>query len=62
MCPVGRSCSQEERDQFGEYDKEHKIREKFVADLRIKFKDLGLVYSIGKSDMVCLECCFGRTY
>ena len=21
VCPVGRSCSQEERDQFGEYDK-----------------------------------------
>jgi len=21
VCPVGRSCSQEERDEFGEYDK-----------------------------------------
>ena len=21
VCPIGRSCSQEERDQFGEYDK-----------------------------------------
>ncbi|CAH1794777.1 unnamed protein product [Owenia fusiformis] len=47
VCPVGRSCSQEERDQFAEYDKEHKIREKFVADLRNQFPDHGLVYSIG---------------
>lgn len=47
VCPVGRSCSQAERDQFGEYDKEHKIREQFVEDLRKQFPDLGLVFSIG---------------
>jgi len=47
ICPVGRNCSQAERDQFGEYDKEHQIREKFVADLRKQFPDNGLVYSIG---------------
>nr|CAG4648160.1 EOG090X0BFR [Moina brachiata]SVE93201.1 EOG090X0BFR [Moina brachiata] len=47
VCPVGRSCSQAERDQFAEYDKEHKIREQFVEDLRNQFPDLGLVFSIG---------------
>lgn len=47
VCPVGRSCSQAEREQFFEYDKEHKIREKFVKALEEKFPDLGLVYSIG---------------
>ncbi|KAF6025004.1 PMM1 [Bugula neritina] len=47
VCPVGRSCSQEERDEFGEYDKVHHIREKFVAELRKQFPEMGLVYSIG---------------
>ncbi|XP_046989161.1 phosphomannomutase isoform X1 [Schistocerca americana] len=47
VSPVGRSCSQKEREQFFEYDKEHKIREKFISVLRKQFPDLGLVYSIG---------------
>ena len=47
VCPVGRSCSQAERDQFAEYDKEHHIRENFVKDLKRQFPDLGLVFSIG---------------
>nr|CAG4637275.1 EOG090X0BFR [Ceriodaphnia reticulata]SVE73136.1 EOG090X0BFR [Ceriodaphnia reticulata] len=47
VCPVGRSCSQAERDQFAAYDKEHLIRENFVKDLKRQFPDLGLVFSIG---------------
>ncbi|XP_054718926.1 uncharacterized protein LOC129228280 isoform X2 [Uloborus diversus] len=47
ICPVGRSCSQKERDDFCNYDKEHKMRETFVNDLRKKFPDLGLTFSIG---------------
>lgn len=47
VCPVGRSCSQEERDQFGEYDKEHRIREKFIQALEAEFPDSGLAFSIG---------------
>ncbi|XP_063597549.1 uncharacterized protein LOC134774138 [Penaeus indicus] len=47
VCPVGRSCSQAERDQFGEYDKEHNIRKQFVQALEKEFPNLGLVYSIG---------------
>nr|SVE73758.1 EOG090X0BFR [Daphnia atkinsoni] len=47
VCPVGRSCSQAERDQFAAYDKEHKIRETFVKHLQAEFPDLGLVFSIG---------------
>ena len=49
VCPVGRSCTQAERDQFAAYDKEHKIRENFVQDLRNQFPDLGLMFSIGKN-------------
>ncbi|XP_067005810.2 phosphomannomutase [Anabrus simplex] len=47
LSPIGRSCSQSEREQFVEYDKAHKIREKFVQDLRKKFSDMGLTFSIG---------------
>lgn len=47
VCPVGRSCSQAERDQFGEYDKEHNIRKQFVAALEKEFSSSGLVFSIG---------------
>nr|CAG4638665.1 EOG090X0BFR [Cyclestheria hislopi] len=47
VCPVGRSCSQAEREQFAVYDKEHQIREKFVADMKQTFPDMGLKFSIG---------------
>ena len=47
VSPCGRSCTKQERDQFEAYDKEHKIREKFIAALRQKFPDYNLVYSIG---------------
>lgn len=47
VCPVGRSCSQVERDQFGEYDKVHKIRQQLVDDFRREFADYGLSFVIG---------------
>ncbi|KAI8051628.1 phosphomannomutase [Syncephalis plumigaleata] len=47
VCPIGRNCSQEERDQFEIYDKEHHVRQKFVDALREKFGDYGLTFAIG---------------
>ncbi|XP_048407683.1 phosphomannomutase 2 isoform X1 [Stegostoma tigrinum] len=47
ISPIGRNCSQEERIEFFELDKEEKIREKFVADLRREFAGKGLTFSIG---------------
>uniref|UniRef100_A0A8C3ISN4 Phosphomannomutase n=1 Tax=Chrysemys picta bellii TaxID=8478 RepID=A0A8C3ISN4_CHRPI len=47
VCPVGRSCSQEERIEFYELDKREHIREKFVADLQREFAGKGLTFSIG---------------
>jgi len=48
VCPVGRSCSQRERDQFAAYDQQHKVRQTFVDHLNDKFgSDFGLVYAIG---------------
>lgn len=46
--PIGRNCSQEERDEFGKYDKVHGIRDKFVNELRKRFQSsFGLEFSIG---------------
>lgn len=52
ISPVGRSCSQSEREEFNEYDKQHRIREKFIEQLKDKFgpnsaEPIGLTYSIG---------------
>lgn len=47
ICPVGRSCSQDEREEFAAHDKVHKIREAFVAELQKTFPDYGLIYAIG---------------
>ncbi|KAI3386872.1 hypothetical protein SNEBB_004517 [Seison nebaliae] len=47
VCPVGRSCSVEERKQFAEYDKKFKIREKFVENLQEKFSEKKLQFAIG---------------
>ncbi len=47
VSPVGRNCSQEERDAFEVYDKEHGIRKALVAKLSSDFADLNLTFSIG---------------
>lgn len=47
ISPIGRNCSQEERDDFEKYDKEKGIREKFVKTLEQEFGDLNLKFSIG---------------
>ncbi|VDO18894.1 unnamed protein product [Heligmosomoides polygyrus] len=47
LSPIGRSCSQRERDEFVVYDKEHKIREKFVKALEDNFSSYGLCFVIG---------------
>ncbi|KAJ3017795.1 Phosphomannomutase [Thoreauomyces humboldtii] len=47
VSPIGRNCSHPERDAYEAYDKEHKIRETFVAALKKEFSDIDLTYSIG---------------
>ncbi|KAG8663889.1 phosphomannomutase isoform X2 [Manihot esculenta] len=47
VSPIGRNCSQEERDEFEKYDKVHNIRPKMVSLLREKFAHLNLTFSIG---------------
>lgn len=47
VSPIGRNCSQSERDAFEAYDNIHHIRAQFIATLKDAFPDLGLTYSIG---------------
>uniref|UniRef100_A0A224XWK8 Phosphomannomutase n=1 Tax=Panstrongylus lignarius TaxID=156445 RepID=A0A224XWK8_9HEMI len=47
ICPVGRSCSQKEREQFAEYDQVHCVREKFIQAITKQFPNLPFKYSIG---------------
>lgn len=47
VSPIGRNCSQEERDQFEVYDSKAKVRENFIKCLQTKFPEYGLKYSIG---------------
>lgn len=47
LCPVGRSCSQEIRDEFAAYDKVHNIRENFVKALQSEFGSTPLQFAIG---------------
>lgn len=47
LCPVGRSCSQAERDQFSKHDTEHQVRQKFVDALQTEFKGYGLKFALG---------------
>ncbi|CAG0911842.1 unnamed protein product, partial [Cyprideis torosa] len=47
ISPVGRNCSQAEREEFNAFDKEHKVREKFVQALQKEFTDVPLEFAIG---------------
>jgi len=47
VSPIGRNCSQEEREEFEKYDKVHNIRPKMVSVLREKFAHFNLTFSIG---------------
>ncbi|KAL6565929.1 hypothetical protein OROHE_004984 [Orobanche hederae] len=47
VSPIGRNCSQEEREEFEKYDKVHNVRPKMVSVLREKFAHFNLTFSIG---------------
>jgi len=47
ISPIGRNCSQLERDEFELYDKKFEIRSKFITYLKKEFASYNLTYSIG---------------
>ena len=59
MSPIGRNCSQEERDAFEEYDKEAKVRETMVGIMREKFAHMDLTCAPTcpcRCPSLCLRC------
>jgi len=54
ICPVGRTCSQKEREEFEEYDKKHGVRERIVQQLSLRLKHLKLKFSIG--GQISIDC------
>lgn len=47
VSPIGRNASVQERNDYEAYDREHRVRERFVEKLRERFGHLGLTFSIG---------------
>jgi len=47
VSPIGRKCTQQQRDEFYEYDKQHNIRKAMVEVMQKKFDGWGLKFSIG---------------
>lgn len=47
VSPIGRNCSQEERDEFEVYDLKEGTRKRFIKALQERFADEDLTFSIG---------------
>jgi phosphomannomutase len=47
ISPIGRNCSQSERDEFEKYDAHAHVRRTLIEKLKTRFHDLELSYSIG---------------
>ncbi|KAF8821256.1 phosphomannomutase [Cardiosporidium cionae] len=47
LCPIGRSCSYEERLDFVKLDKEENIRQKFVDALNVEFATFPVQFALG---------------
>lgn len=47
VCPIGRSCTYEERLMFAEHDAKHNIRERMVQAYQKEFASYGLSFAIG---------------
>ena len=47
ISPIGRSCSQKERDEFDSWDKIYKIREQIIDHIKNELPELDLHFSIG---------------
>lgn len=56
VSPIGRNASSDERNEYEEYDKEHKIREQFIQAIHKRFPDIGLTYSIGMKFLMRTNC------
>jgi len=54
VCPVGRSCSYDERLEFAKFDRENNVRLKFKEALEKEFGELGLQFAMG--GQISIDC------
>jgi phosphomannomutase len=54
ISPIGRACSQQERDEFFQYDNEHGVRNRFRVALEERFAQYGLQFAIG--GQISIDC------
>ena len=47
ISPIGRNCTQKERDEFNKLDNERHIRQQLIDKIKGRFPDLEFVYAIG---------------
>ena len=47
VSPIGRNCTQQEREEFVKIDTEKKVRENLIKRINAEFSDLNLVCAIG---------------
>lgn len=47
ISPIGRNCSQSEREQFFLWDETHKIRQQIIEKIKCKLPEFNLNFSIG---------------
>lgn len=63
VSPIGRNCSYQERLDFSEYNKTHKVIEKFRDDVSSKFGSFGMKFSIGgQISFDCYPIGWDKTY
>jgi phosphomannomutase len=63
ISPIGRNCSREERKEFKEYDKVHRIREAMVMELTNRFSKYEMHFSIGGEISIdCFPKGWDKTY
>lgn len=63
VSPIGRNCSQEERNQFYAYNKEYKVLETFKSIVEKEFSDYDLKFSIGgQISFDCFPIGWDKTY
>ncbi|KAK1347508.1 phosphomannomutase [Hamiltosporidium tvaerminnensis] len=63
LCPIGRSCSKEERKEFKKFDDVHLVRQKMVDALQKEFGKYNLQFSIGGEISIdCFPKGWDKTY
>jgi len=63
VSPIGRNCSQEERNNFAIFNKETKVLEKFRDAVEKEFSDFNMKFSIGgQISFDCFPIGWDKTY